>query len=412
MQRVYSSIDFGSSSIKLVVCELYKGKLNLLAVASVPSKGIKKGLITDPVSAKACISNAFKKAEGMLGFKLDKVIATVPSYFAEYTLIKGETNIKGDVITSEDITSAYENGIREKIKPTEEFVTVLPIDFKINDRSLIKIPSGFPGDKLFTRAIMASVPKKNVYSVITVLEDLGIEVTDITLSPISDIFMFKTKETEEALGVGINMGAETTTVTLYNRNLPVKNTVIQVGGLSVDMKISEYYGISLEDAKNLKETYALAHVRNASKTDYIEMVTMHGDKIKIRQAEISQLVMEKLFEILTLVKKDINLLTNREIHYIIVSGGASEIKDLDYLLKEVLPNRFKIGKIRTVGVRSNEYSVALGSVLSFVDTLKIEGKNYSMLSKNDMENLSSPDKNSNLSGDSMLGKVFGYFFGE
>jgi len=35
-----------------------------------------------------------------------------------------------------------------------------------------------------------------------------------------------------------------------------------------------------------------------------------------------------------------------------------------------------------------------------------------MLDKNDMESLSSPDRNSNISGDSMLGKVFGYFFGE
>lgn len=412
MKRVYSSIDFGSSSIKLVVCELYKGKLNLLAVSKVPSKGIKRGLITDPISAKNCINMAFKKAEGMLGFKIDKVIATLPSYFAEYTLIKGKASVKGEVITSEDINNAYENGIRSKINPNEEFVTILPIDFKINDRSLIKTPSGFPGDKIFSRAIMATAPKKNVYSVITVLESLGIEVTDVTLSPIADIFMFKSKEIASLVGIGINIGAETTTVTLYNRALPVKNTVIQIGGTDIDYKISEYYGISLKNAKKLKEVYALAHTRNSSKTDYMEVVNNQGVNIRIRQAEVSQLVMEKLFEIFSLVKKDINLLTNREIQYIILSGGTSEIKDLEYLLKEVLPNPFKIGKIRTVGVRSNEYSVALGSILSFVDTLKTEGKDYSMLSESNMESLSSPDENSTISGDSMLGKVFGYFFGE
>lgn len=65
-----------------------------------------------------------------------------------------------------------------------------------------------------------------------------------------------------------------------------------------------------------------------------------------------------------------------------------------------------------MGVRHNKYSVALGSILYFVDVLKTEGSDYSMLDKNDMESLSSPDRNSNISGDSMLGKVFGYFFGE
>ena len=36
--------------------------------------------------------------------------------------------------------------------------------------------------------------------------------------------------------------------------------------------------------------------------------------------------------------------------------------------------------------------------------------NYSMLSEDDMEELSSPRENTN--DDTMLGKVFGYFFGE
>ena len=47
VKHVYTSVDIGSDSIKVVVCELYKGKLNLLAATSIRSSGIKKGLITD-----------------------------------------------------------------------------------------------------------------------------------------------------------------------------------------------------------------------------------------------------------------------------------------------------------------------------------------------------------------------------
>ena len=47
MKHIYSSVDIGSDTIKIAVCELYKGKLNLLASSSVKSNGIKKGLITD-----------------------------------------------------------------------------------------------------------------------------------------------------------------------------------------------------------------------------------------------------------------------------------------------------------------------------------------------------------------------------
>lgn len=412
MKQVYSSIDLGSDTIKLVVCELYKGKLNLLAAASVPSRGIKKGLITDPVAVKKCISLAFDKVEGMLGLKINKVIAVIPSYFAEYSLIKGETKIEGDVIVGKDIMNAYKAGVRGKTLPNQEYVTVLPIDFKINDRSVLKVPSGFPGEKLFARAIMATAPKKNIYSVVTVLEDLGIEVTDITLGPISDIFALKSKEVYENVGIGINMGAETTTVTLYNKALPVKNSIVRMGGKDIDIKIAETYGLDLEMARNLKETFAMACKKNCSQNSSVSVVNKNGDKVKISQLELTEIVGDVLFETLTLVKKDINLLTNRQIQYIIVSGGASEIRDLEYLINDVLHNRVKIGNIKTVGVRSNKYSVALGSILYFIDVLKTEGSDYSMLNTNDMESLSSPDRNSNISGDSMLGKVFGYFFGE
>ena len=52
MKHIYTSIDIGSDTIKIVVCELYQNKLNLLAASSFKSKGIKKGLITDVELAK------------------------------------------------------------------------------------------------------------------------------------------------------------------------------------------------------------------------------------------------------------------------------------------------------------------------------------------------------------------------
>ncbi len=45
LKHIYTSIDLGSDSIKIVVCELVHNKLNLLAANTYPSHGIKNGLI-------------------------------------------------------------------------------------------------------------------------------------------------------------------------------------------------------------------------------------------------------------------------------------------------------------------------------------------------------------------------------
>ena len=57
--------------------------------------------------------------------------------------------------------------------------------------------------------------------------------------------------------------------------------------------------------------------------------------ISINQLEISEIVEARLREILKLSKKQINLLTNKEIRYIIVTGGITEIAGFQYLVENV-----------------------------------------------------------------------------
>lgn len=68
-----------------------------------------------------------------------------------------------------------------------------------------------------------------------------------------------------------------------------------------------------------------------------------------------------------------------------------------------------IGSVNLIGLRNNKFSSTIGNIIYFVNKLKLKGKDYSMISSDEMEVLSTPRKNTN---DSMLGKLFGYFFGE
>ena len=72
MEHVYASIDIGSDSIKLVVCDLYQNHLNLLAATSVPSRGIKKGLIVEPEYVKNLLLLLLKMSRICLELKLKR----------------------------------------------------------------------------------------------------------------------------------------------------------------------------------------------------------------------------------------------------------------------------------------------------------------------------------------------------
>lgn len=74
MRKIYSSVDLGSSFIKIVVLEELKGKLNVLSSINYPSVGIEKGLIKDEKEVVNTIKLAFKEINESLGVKVDKVI--------------------------------------------------------------------------------------------------------------------------------------------------------------------------------------------------------------------------------------------------------------------------------------------------------------------------------------------------
>ena len=410
MEHVYASIDLGSDSIKLVVCELYQNHLNLLAATSVPSRGIKKGLIIDPELAKKSVLLAFKQIEDMLGIRIKKVIANIPNHMAEYKIIKGESDISGDLITSKDMTNSYKAGIRVNLMPNEEFVTVVPIDFKINGKTVMKDPKGFPGKKLMGRAMMVTTPKKNVYSVASIIESLGIEIVDISVGSIGDINCFRTENLDKSISAVINIGSDITTVSLYNKSIPAITKVIGAGGKDIDKDLAYMYKIDVLEARKIKESFALAHKKNADIADVYETVNVDNVKIKINQVSASEVVMSRINEILTLAKNELNDLTNKPIQYIIVTGGTSNMLDFENCLHDVFPASASKGLVKLVGVRNNKYSTAIGNIIYFLNTLKLKGMNYSMLSEEDMDELSSPRENTN--DDTMLGKVFGYFFGE
>lgn len=414
MRHIYTGLDIGSNAIKLVVCELFKNKLNLLAATETPSIGIKKGLIVDVEAAKKSIKKAIEEIESMLGMRITKVIVNVPTYHSNFEVVKGSIPVQSDknIITGEDVTKVLTAASKKRMVGTLEMVTDLPIDFKVDDKNGVKEPKGLLANILEVRSVIASVPKKNIYSVASLLDSMGIEIVDISLNPIANMANFCTKEIKESLSALIDIGYETTTVSLYNKGILIKNEIIPLGSEKIDSDLAYIYKITQRNAKIIKEKFALAHKRNASVNDFYEVTNSLDEKIKVSQFEASEIVMARIEEILTEARKELTSLTSAKIDYIIITGGISNMADFDYIANDVFGKKSILGHIKMLGIRNNVYAVAIGNVIHFITRLKLIGEEYTMMSEEDEEELFDRGKGINISSDSMLGKVFGYFFNE
>ncbi len=391
MRKIYTSIDIGSDTIKFVVGELLNNNINILSSNTIKSKGVRKGLIFDPNLTINAIKDGIKEVNDDLGVEIKKVIVNVPNYNAKFMFVTGSVDINNEdeIVTTEDINKVIKNSVYSKLAIDYELVTVLPVEFLL-DNEVVDKPVLKKGKKLELKGIMVSVPKKNIYSVLNVVEGAGLEVVEITLSGIADYSEVRNNNTDKKVGAIINLGHETTTVSVINKGKLMNTETIQLGGLNVEKDLSYIFNINIFDARILKEKFASSHKRFCQLNDVYEIKNTVGEILKLNQLEVSEVVMSRLSEILELAKKQILLLTKQSISYIILTGGLTEIKAFKNLAFEIFGKSVIIYSMDTLGVRDNKYTTSLGMIKYFCDKMDMRGREYSMMSTEDVTALVTP----------------------
>ncbi len=412
MRKIIASMDIGTNSIKLIVAEIIRNKTNILAVAEADTKGIKKGLVVNKEVLAPVIKTAFKKAEDMLGLKIKKVAIAIPSFHTEFLVSEGSTTITNEekVIHGIDIVRAMQASIYNRIPKEFEIVGIVPTHFKINDESVITNPLNCPASKLTVKTIVTLVPRDIVIPFVDVLEKMGIEVIDTSLTSVGDFYSLKNDKMLEQTGAIINIGDATTTISIFTKGVLTNAEIVEMGGQNIDNDISFIYKVTKNDARSLKEDLGLAHKRMASASVVSFVTNKLGENIGVNQYELSEIIMSRLEEILNICKREINHLTKKEIHYIILTGGVSEMPDFELTLESVFGKFAKLAKMREIGVRNNKYSACLGLIKNYDNKLKLREKEFSIFTFDEQEELSGKHKKINISDNSILGKLFGYFF--
>ncbi len=409
MKKIYTAIDIGSDTIKFVVGEYFKNKLNILATYEQKAKGIRKGLIVDPNLAINSIKDGIKEINNNLGIDIKKVIVGVPSYNAKFMFVTSEIEITGDAITTDDVNNLIKASVYSKVEQDYELITVLPLTFLIDGEKETKVV-GKTGNKLEIKGIMISAPKKNVYSVLSVMEGAGLEVVDITVSALGDYYEVRNDNLDKNIGAIINLGHETTNVSVFSRGKLMNTETIQLGGINVDKDLAYMFNINVFDAREIKEKFASSHKRFIALNDVYEVKNTAGEVIKLNQIEVTEIVMDRLAELLRLAQKQILLLTKQNISYIVITGGLTEIRAFKNLVYEILGKDVIIYTEDTLGARNNKYTTSIGMIKYFIDKMEVRGKEYSMIDEQDEELLINPN-NKNTKGKAGITKIFGNFIG-
>lgn len=409
MSSIYTGIELGTDSIKIVVLEKINEQYHVLSSVCSESAGIKNSHVYDIKAASAAVKKAVKSASEMLGAKITKAIVCVPPTHCNMDIVNGCVDVVNSKITGEDVCNVLNEALKNQDFSEFELVTAIPISFTVDEEENIKDPKGMRGEVLSSKIVIGTMPKEELYRFLEVLKLAGVEAVDVGFTSTGDYYTIKNSKYDGIVGAIINIGEDNTNVAVYNKGIQIKNAVLPIGSSNVDKDLAYIFKMKDNAARNLKETFAVCMSSYADSTDIVEVKNNNGEIKEISQVGVSKVVESRIREILKLAKNEIKNLTNREISYIIVTGGLSELAGFGYLVEEMFGAMAKVCNITTMGIRHNKYVSVLGIVKYLDDKLSLRGKQMNMIDGDELDDLVS-SQHKMINNENIIGKVLGHFF--
>ena len=388
---IYTSVDIGSHSIKIVVALKNNDKFHVLASTKVKSRGIKKGFIKDYDLALETLKDAITNINKDLNIEIKEVLLNFPLFSANSSIETSEISTDS-IVTGKHIKELVNKTVKENISHDLEVLYIEPIVFETDSGVQVVDPKGLTTSSLEVRCAVATIEKEFLYQYLKLFQDAGLEVVDVTYGVVGDYFENHNEDTDSKLGVLVNLGYGKTEIAVFNKGILLKGSYIPIGSSKIDKDISYIYKVDRKYANSLKENFAVASSSYADQNDITEVIDVSGNEIKVNQFEVSQIIEARLLQIIKSVKNEINNLTNREIGYIIITGGITNLVGFPSLLEQEFSCDKIVSNIITVGARSNIYSASLGLIKYYDAKMEFRDIKRTMLSDEEIKELTTKKK--------------------
>lgn len=336
------AIELGSSKITGIA-----GKKNLddsisiLAVAKEDSTScIRKGVVYNIDKTVLCIGNIIKKLEIILKTKIAHVYVGVGGqsiHSIKNVIVK---DLAVETIVTQEMVNELMDANRSMSYPEQEILDAATQEYKVDAQYQID-PVGIQCTRLEGNFLNILWRKTFYRNLNKCFDQAGIAIAEMYLAPLALADSVLT-ETEKRSGcVLVDLGAGTTTVSVYHKNILRHIAVIPIGGNNITKDIATLQ-IDEQDAEKMKVRYGSAYTNNNDIDNTLQLPIDQDRSIENRK--FIEIVEARVEEIIENVWFQVpNEFADKLLGGIIITGGGSNMKEIETAFR----NHTHIEKIRT-----------------------------------------------------------------
>jgi cell division protein FtsA len=362
---VLSVLDIGTSKIVCLVARLIPSdpseplrgrthRCRILGIGHQRSRGIKGGVVVNMDAAEGAIRFAVDAAERMAGVQVESVIVSATGGRLSSHLYDAKVAIAGRAVTQVDIHRVLEACTTRGGQIGRAVLHSLPIGFALGESRHIQDPRGMVGDELGVDMHVLSCDAAAARNLMLAVERCHLSVDAMVATPYAAGLAALADDEAELGAALIDMGAGTTSVSVFSGGHLTHVDAFAIGGHHVTMDVARGLGITLADAERMKTLYGgcLLSLSDESETIAVVQAGEEGERpAHLPKVQLISIIKPRVEEILELVRdrlKDAGLPAHAG-RRLVLTGGACQLTGMQAAVKRIFSGQVRMG--RPLGIK-------------------------------------------------------------
>lgn len=259
--HIITGIDVGTYQVKVAIARVprHKGERvipEIIGTGIAESRGLKSGYIMQEADVARSIKSAIVQAEKSAGIIVKRAHVAIGSIGLEETYSRGEIiPARADSeITPTDLEKVMQDSEDRIIDhiPNRRILHSIPLRYLVDGAEVLGRPQGMRGTKLELDSLFITTYEQHVNDIIATIESIGIYVEDVIASPLAASFVMLSKTQKRAGCVLTNIGAETTSMVVFEDSTPISLKIFPMGSNDITNDIALGLKVPIEEAEKIK----------------------------------------------------------------------------------------------------------------------------------------------------------------
>jgi cell division protein FtsA len=347
------AIELGSSKVTGIAGQKKTdGSISVLALAKEASSSfIRKGVVYNIDKTAQCLMTIVKRLEAQLKTQITQVFVGVGGQSIRGVRNVVAKDLEPDTIITQEMVVDLMEANRNLDYPDQKILDVAEQEYKV-DTQLQLDPVGIRASHLEGNYLNILERKSFFQNLNKCFETAKIKVVEMYLAPLALANAVLTEAEKRSGCALVDIGADTTTVSVFSKNVLRHLAVIPLGSNNITKDIASLQ-MEESEAEKMKLKYASAYTDNNEIDDNLKYPIDQDRQVECRK--FIDIVEGRLEEIILNVREQIpNEYYDKLLGGIILTGGGSNMKNIEKAFAiHTRIEKIRIAKFVTMSINSS-----------------------------------------------------------